>query len=266
MNIPMPIQNAALRLLDLCAALLPQQQPSAEQLSNCKIVSHRGEHDNQRVFENTFAAFDAAYAAGVWGLECDIRWTKDLHPVVIHDPDCKRLFGSPLVIAETLLKDLQSELPDIPTLESMVARYGKKMHLMIEIKAEHYPDPPRQEEILKAILAGLEPCADFHFLALDTTLFARVKSFTRRCCLPVAELNVTALGEQALSDRLAGLSGHFYFINRARQAKHEAAGQNIGTGFVASRNSLFREINRGVAWVFSNDAVKLQGIIDSLKP
>jgi glycerophosphoryl diester phosphodiesterase len=31
---------------------------------------------------------------------------------------------------------------------------------------------------------------------------------------------------------------------------------------VASRNCLFRELNRGIRWIFSNDAVRIQKIRD----
>ena len=32
--------------------------------------------------------------------------------------------------------------------------------------------------------------------------------------------------------------------------------------FPSSRNTLFRELNRGIEWIFSNDAVALQHIRD----
>ena len=34
-------------------------------------------------------------------------------------------------------------------------------------------------------------------------------------------------------------------------------------GFIHSRNALFRELNRGVEWIFSNEAVRMQGIRDA---
>ena len=38
-------------------------------------------------------------------------------------------------------------------------------------------------------------------------------------------------------------------------------GQKIGVGYPKSKNNLFREINRGVEWIFCNDAVRLSGIL-----
>ena len=62
-------------------------------MRNCKIISHRGEHDNVQVLENTLQAFARARESGVWGVECDIRWTADQVPVIHHDPGGSRLFG-----------------------------------------------------------------------------------------------------------------------------------------------------------------------------
>ena len=43
--------------------------------------------------------------------------------------------------------------------------------------------------------------------------------------------------------------------------QHLDCGQNIGVGYPRSKNNLFREINRGVEWIFCNDAVGLSNIL-----
>ena len=35
-----------------------------------------------------------------------------------------------------------------------------------------------------------------------------------------------------------------------------------GVGFIDSKNSLYRELNRGVSWLFTNQAVKLSGYLN----
>jgi glycerophosphoryl diester phosphodiesterase len=40
--------------------------------------------------------------------------------------------------------------------------------------------------------------------------------------------------------------------------------QNLATGYVNSKNCLFRELNRGVEWIFSDNAVALQKIVNQL--
>ena len=89
MELPGGIEKIVLQCIDFIYMLLPRRSPEPEILRSCKIVSHRGEHDNIGVYENTFAAFDRALAQGTWGIEFDVRWTRDLQPVVAHDPDLK---------------------------------------------------------------------------------------------------------------------------------------------------------------------------------
>ena len=66
----------------------------------------------------------------------------------------------------------------------------------------------------------------------------------------------------ALSRGYAGVAGHFLFINNRMAARHKAQGQQVGVGYPRSANSLFREVNRGVEWIFSNHAVEMQGVVD----
>ena len=86
------LETFLLNMTDTIFSLIPQAKPSLEKLSNCQLVSHRGERDDVTVFENTFAAFDPIVEHGIWGIELDVRWTKDLVPVVIHDTNGERVF------------------------------------------------------------------------------------------------------------------------------------------------------------------------------
>ena len=256
------VAQLAMKAADGIYACLPRRTPSQDALSACKVVSHRGEHDNRDVFENTLAAFRVAKSHGVWGLEADIRWTADLVPVINHDADGSRLFGDKGVRAELSLQELRTRMPLIPTLAELIAEFGGDMHLMLEIKDENYPQADRQKQILEAALSELEAGTDYHFLALDTDLFERVDFVARKYCLPVAELNTHRLSKVALEQGLAGLSGHFLLLTPVLQKRHEHCGQCIGTGFISSRNCLYRELERGVEWIFSNNAVKIQGLRD----
>jgi glycerophosphoryl diester phosphodiesterase len=257
------LQNIAMKLADLVMAVIPRPVPNARVLSECKIISHRGEFDNVTVKENTLEAFRDASSHGVWGIECDIRWSSDLIPVVCHDANTSRVFGTSLILAETRFSDLREQLPQIPSLAEIVAEFGGRTHLMLEIKEEYYPQPQQQSKILEAALDTLKPAEDYHFLALEPALFQRVRHAVKLSCLPVAELNVRRLSEASLLQSLGGLSGHYLLLGNSLLAKHHQHGQQIGTGFVSSRNCLFRELNRGVRWLFSNDAVRMQKILDS---
>ena len=154
-------------------------------------------------------------------------------------------------------------LPAVPSLAELVKEFGGNTHLMLEIKDEPYPEPARQQAILESTLQGLAPIQDYHFLALDPALFRHVAFAPSDCCLPVAEFNVAALSKCSLDSGYGGLTGHYLLLTNALKRRHEAAGQRIGTGHIGSRNALFREINRGVEWIFSNDAVAMQQLLRS---
>jgi len=256
------VQNTAMALADLVIAAIPRQAPGEDSLRKCKVISHRGEHDNRSVIENTLPAFARARDAGVWGIECDIRWTADLVPVICHDPDGTRLFGCGDSLSRLSFAQVRESMPMIPTLAELVADYGGNTHLMLEIKEEAYPQPERQKEILQEQLSGLTPGRDYHFLALDPALFGKVDFVGREYCFPVAQASVKLLSQACIDHGYGGLTGHYLLLSDALKQRHALAGQRIGTGFVNSTNCLFRELNRGVEWIFSNEAVALQATVD----
>jgi glycerophosphoryl diester phosphodiesterase len=256
------LQNAAMKMADGILAGIPRPVPSQNALRNCKIVSHRGEHDNISVMENTLSAFERARANGVWGIECDIRWTADLVPLICHDHSGARLFGRPDWFSTLSFAEVRAQLPVIPSLAELVSEFGGNMHLMLEVKEEHYPQPARQKQLLQQHLSALSPGQDYHFLALDPGLFERVDFVAREFCYPVSQLNVARLSKACIDSGFGGLTGHYLLLSNTLKQRHAVAGQRIGTGFVNSRNCLFRELNRGVEWIFSNNAVKIQQILD----
>lgn len=255
----------AIQTVDSVMAVIPRSIPELAVLQQCKIVSHRGEHDNSEVMENTLRAFESARANGVWGIETDIRWTRDLLPVVCHDPDGSRVFGKTIEISRVTLAELRAVIPQIPTLAELIAEFGGNTHLMIELKAEVFPQQEEQKRILEQHLAALTAGEDYHILALKAELFEMVDFLPREFCLPVAETNTRWISQASLEGNYGGLTGHYLLLTNKIKQRHEQAGQRIGTGFIASRNCLFRELNRGVEWIFSNDAVKLQKILDSYR-
>ncbi|MBU2623900.1 MAG: glycerophosphodiester phosphodiesterase [Proteobacteria bacterium] len=246
---------------DLLISGYPQSRPDKKRLVNCKIISHRGEHDNRGVFENTLKAFDKALENGIFGIEFDLRWTKDLIPVVFHDRNTKRLFKKNLNINETSFSDLKSSIPEIPSLPEIILRYGRKLHLMVEIKEEFYPDPVHQAGVLKDLFSALEPAKDYHLISLSPGIFNIIDFVPETAFLPVARFNIDRISEIALKNNYGGIAGHYLLISDSVFKKHTDKNQKIGTGFIGSQNSLFRELNRGTEWIFSNNAAKLQAIV-----
>ncbi|RME80984.1 MAG: glycerophosphodiester phosphodiesterase [Zetaproteobacteria bacterium] len=57
------------------------------------LVAHRG--DQERAPENTLDAFHRAWAQGAAFVECDVQFTRDFEPVLLHDNRLRRLCGRP---------------------------------------------------------------------------------------------------------------------------------------------------------------------------
>ncbi len=250
---------------DIAMALIPRRKPGSTAARRCKIVAHRGAHGHNKLArENTLEAFELARKSGVWGIEADVRWTADLVPVISHDPDTLRIFGKKVVIHDVSFDELRRIVPDLPSLAELVERFGGQTHLMLEVKREKFPDLQRQRQILRNCLAKLKPGEDYHILALDPDLFESLDIMPRSCCLSVAFANMADISEVTLRSPYGGIAGHYILMTESIKAQHEKLGQKVGTGFISSRNCLYREMNRNVEWIFSNDACSLQRIVDKL--
>ncbi len=256
--------NYLQKSIDLGYAALPRAKPEQAKLAHCKLIAHRGiVHLHE--LENSLAAFDLALKHGVYGIEFDIRWTKDLYPVVFHDADLKRLFNTKQCLKDLTLQQLQRDFPIIPTLEQVISRYGKKMHLMAELKYEHFPQLRHQNQVLQQLFANLKPAHDFHLITLYPDLISLFDFAPQATWLLVAGLNMSSLFKRLQNSKLGGITGHYLLarnqiLNYCQQHK-----LLLGTGFVDSKNCLYRELNRGVEWIFSNRADKMQALLQQAK-
>lgn len=234
--------------------------PSKAQWRQCRLVAHRGDQERGRLMENSLAAFDRSLAAGVWGIELDLRWTRDHHPVVAHDRDLRRLFQSSEAIADMDLARLRRCYPRIPTLSQVIARYGGRLHLMLEIKPASHVPWERKGWILGQLLQSLSPGKDYHILALDLPSLAALGHLPSRTKLPIAQFNIPAFSREALARNYGGLCGHYLLISRRRAARHGCQAQGVGLGFVDSWPVLRWVAARGATWIFSNRAAELEGL------
>ncbi|MDH3633548.1 MAG: glycerophosphodiester phosphodiesterase family protein [Gammaproteobacteria bacterium] len=254
------LELAAQHAVDLWMALIPRQRPGRQALQNCRIISHRGEHDNRLVKENTMAAFARVADADGWGIEFDVRWTRDLEPVVIHDVNTSRVFNIELDVAKVSFSELREQVPEVPALAEVVDRFGGSHHLMVELKQDELGLTEARAERLQEIFTGLTPGVDYHFLGMHFDLFELAGFAGNKAFLPVAELNTGAFSRDALARDFSGVCGHYLLLNRDMIRRHHAQGQKVGVGFVASRFCFYRELNRDVDWIFTNHAVQLIGI------
>jgi glycerophosphoryl diester phosphodiesterase len=242
----------------------PRRRPDEDLLKNVKIVAHRGAHQNGRARENSLRSFEIAVENQIWAIEFDVRFTADHVAVILHDPDATRLFDRPdIVISEILFRDLRAQLPEIPTLQEVIEKTAKKTHLMIEIK-EDLRERPECLARLCAALSALTPKKDYHLLTLHPDHLdapSLTAPATARMGVIVRQRGKVLERNHAL--QYGAISGHIlHFSNRNIRLLHER-GVQVGVGFVDSRNSLYREVGRGVDFIFTNHPLDLKRFLSS---
>lgn len=240
----------AQQLVDGLVALIPRPIPNNLDSQRAHIIAHRGAHDNKKCIENTMKAFHLAQDVGCWGIELDVHATVDKVLVVNHDPTLTRLWGHEAEIGNLSFSELRALEPNIPSLKEVVSAFGGKMHLFIELKA-----PFDCWDELTQTLNELIPGQDFHLITLEASLFNNHGTFPRESLLLVAE--ATNLGQYcrlSLSEGYGGVLGHYALLTNKKIKALKEANQLAGVGFINSKHSLYRELSRGVEYLFTNKA------------
>ncbi len=101
------------------------------------LFAHRGLHDETRA-ENSLSAFEAACSAG-WGIELDVRYSKDGQLIVFHDDTLERMCGDKrrpeeLTVAELKTLPLGNTQDRIPTFDEALDLIDGRVPLLVEIK------------------------------------------------------------------------------------------------------------------------------------
>src|SRR5690606_37869863 len=102
--------------------------------------------------ENTMRAFERARNLGAWGIEFDVRFTKDGVPVVNHDFDLIRCHKCEGIVHELKFPEIRSRAPLRPTREEVLGLSG--VHFMIEVKSSLNAE---QRRTLTRLLSPCEP-------------------------------------------------------------------------------------------------------------
>ncbi len=112
---------------------------------NILVIAHRGA--STYAPENTFPAFDLALEMGARHLEFDVQMSSDGHLVIIHDDNLDRTTNGKGAVTAHTLAQLQAldagswfnpkfSGARIPTLDTLLERYGERAHLHVEIKGK----------------------------------------------------------------------------------------------------------------------------------
>lgn len=126
--------------LFLIAPNIIRRKPSFTTLRAWRYA-HRGLHDRDGgVPENSLPAFEKACQAG-FGIELDVRLTKDKQLVVFHDDSLRRMCGAELFVRDLTLEELQAYTLEgtqerIPTFDRVLEVVGGRVPLIVELKTE----------------------------------------------------------------------------------------------------------------------------------
>jgi len=249
------------KLIDLYFSYLPRRKP-APNAKSARLIAHRGAHDHARsIQENTHAAFERALALGCDGIELDIHACADGVLVVNHDRTLKRLWGHDVAINKLNYKELHALVPELPSLADVVAKYGKQMQLFIELKA-----PFTAVNKLADTLQTLTPSKDYYLLCLDETVLPTLTLFPKTALLLVpVHNNVHRFCKLSLQNQYGGILGHYLLLSNRQINTLEAVHQLAGVGFVDSKYSLYRELNRGLDFIFTNYASTVIASLEDLR-
>lgn len=150
--------------------------------------AHRGLHDEEKA-ENSLSAYRAAVERG-FGIEFDVRLSKDGELVVFHDDDLKRLCGVDKNVVDLTKEELQrlhlSGTDDvIPTLQEVLSLVDGKVPLLVEIK-----DMPRHGEVVEKTVEALKAYrGDFIVESFNPLYIAKVKKLMPEVCRGVLSMN-----------------------------------------------------------------------------
>ena len=265
MSTPEWLDNLFVRLAEELLARQRGGPPPGPLLGQARIVAHRGIHGAGVAIENTLAAFDRAAVCGLYGIELDVRFSADGLPLVLHDAIPARVFGGTAPVAALTLAEAQRRYPQLPSLAQVARRYGGRLHLMIELKPAAHLNVRQINRALGDSLAALAAGRDYHLLC-DAPQRLRALDFAPpQAFLPIARLNVAALSRQSLAAGWGGITGHALLLSTQTIRRHRAAGQAVGTGFIDNAPALFRELRRGVTWLFSDRPAAVQAVVDRAK-
>lgn len=252
-HVPASISSLLMRAADSLFALIPQSRPSPASVHRCQLIGHRGAKDVLGIKENSFAAFDYALNHGMNGIEIDVRWTADQQLVVAHDPDLLRVHGLEQQIHQLSLAELQTLCPDVPSLKSVIERYVGKLSFYIELKKDDWTQLAQQQQRLAEVLAPLTPGKDYYLMSFDLALLEKLDHFASATKVAIMHSNPSAIRDLISRQSVGIVGGHYLLLTRKFRQLCQQHNVQIGVGFPASRNSLWRELNRGAVFAFIDD-------------
>ncbi|MBZ5705565.1 MAG: glycerophosphodiester phosphodiesterase [Acidobacteriia bacterium] len=214
------------------------------------LLGHRGARVYASAPENTFASFDLALEQGCDGFEFDVRGTADRRLVVCHDPKAGRVIIS---------RATRPQLPSLPRLEDVLARYGRRVFLDIELKVKGL-----ESAVLDAI-RNQPPERGYMVSSFSPAVVLELKA---RCAL----VPLGIISERASQLRqwrelpVDYVIAHQLLLDRKLVEEVHAAGRKLFAWTVNDVKSMRRLADWGVDAIISDDPKLLVGTLRPAMP
>jgi glycerophosphoryl diester phosphodiesterase len=197
--------------------------------------AHRGLWTLGEAAENSLAAIERACQAG-YGVEFDVRLTRDGEAVVFHDETLERMAGLELAVADLTLGELDGVAlqggPDrIPTLHQVLSQVAGRQMMLIELKAG--PDPMALADRIAVLLEHYSgPVAAISFDAAALGWFAQRRPDTPRGLDAMWDADYEAEARDELERQFALCQPHFLVLEKSAAmgelaAEHRLKGQPV---------------------------------------
>ena len=220
------------------------------------VFAHRGA--SAYAPENTFAAFDLAIEMGAPAMETDVQATADGHLVLLHDARVDRTTDghgplADLTLAEVEALDAGGRFDPrfaglrVPRAEELLARYGGRVRLRLEVKSEGVVD-----QLVRLVEdAGLLDAVEFSSFDLDfvTQLCARAPTAT--VCYLVQAIDQRTIGETSAAGARI-ISGRAASLTPEAMTDARRAGLEVSAWGVGDDQLLAKVIALGVGGFTSN--------------
>ena len=202
------------------------------------LLAHRGARTVRSIPENTIPSFERALADGCDGFEFDVRLTADGEAVIYHDPRVGKV---------EIDRASRSQLPELPCLEDVLARFHERAFLDIELKVAGLEQstisllqkyPPARGVVVSSFLPEVLRAMRTQDASIPLGLI----------CETVEEFRAfrTVPGECVIP--------HHRLLNEERLMELKSAGKKILVWTVNDPNEMVRFRDIGVDGIISDDA------------
>ncbi len=224
------------------------------------LIAHRGARNEAP--DNTLAAFEAAWAYPIDGIELDVQLTRDGTPVLFHDITLSKVGGGRRRVSDLSADELwqldwgasrgsafRGEL--VPTLAEVLEEYSGATRLFVEIKVhEHDRKAGRVHELTRRVVdllreeVPLESVSTTFVLSFDEEVLRQVHEIDDKWNLVLNINDPSSIDE--VDDSLHAYDVPIRTITKAFVDRMHAHGKRVMTWSCNNRAQVKRAMEAGV--------------------